>query len=289
MSGAPRSWAASTGFVMIHYDLLDTVGGSYAAAALWERIRYRSERDGWWQATRREMCEETRLGTGALRNALDLLRELGLIESSKVTPFQPHLRWRVVWASETAGQAENAVSATTPLDEPEPMAVSAITLSAETAISLSSETGREELPPYTPQDQGPVEEQQELPLLSVVAAPEVSGIDAEFDGFWGAYPRKVGKPKARKAYAAARKRASLDEIAAGLRAQLPDLRRRDIGLVPHPTTWLNQDRWADDPTHIAQAQTGPRNYDLERVMGQTAEVVRPAAAALALELMERSQ
>lgn len=253
MSGAPRSWAASTGFVMIHYDLLDALGGSYAAAALWERIRYRSERDGWWEASREEMCQETRLTPKVLRRALAELREAGLIESERVTPFRPLLRWRVVWADETAGQDVNAERAITEPGEGEPEAERAITVKAERALSLSTETEREELPPSTPRDLEPVGEQTELALLCVVAPDEPSGLDVEFDGFWKAYPRKVGKPKARRAYAAARRRASLDEIAGGLVAQLPDMRRRDIGFVPHPTTWLNQDRWADDPVQSAQA------------------------------------
>ena len=264
--GAPKAWAASTGFVMIHYDLLDALGGSYAAAALWERIRYRSERDGWWEATREAMCAETRLTPKVLRRALEELREAGLIESERVTPFRPQLRWRVVWADdESAGQDVKAERAITT----EPVAERAITVMAERATSLSSETGREELPPVVPQRTAPDEDQGELPLLAVIAADEPTGVEAEFDGFWKAYPRKVGKPKARRAYLAARKRASLDEIAAGLRAQLPDMRVREPGFIPHPTTWLNQDRWADDPA-AAATRTGPRNFDLERMQARNA-------------------
>lgn len=274
---------------MIHYDLLDALGGSYAAAALWERIRYRSERDGWWEASREEMSAETRLTPKVLRRALDELREAGLIESERVTPFRPLLRWRVVWADESAGQDVNAERAITEPDEAEPVAERALTVMAERALSLSSETAREETPSVspTPAEAG---EQQEIPLLTVVAAaPTPTGVDAEFDGFWKAYPRKVGKPSARRAYAAARKRASLEEIAAGLRAQLPGLRAREVGFIPHPTTWLNQDRWADAP-EAAAARTGPRNYDLERMQARAAggeSATLGPAASLALELMGR--
>jgi hypothetical protein len=259
VSGAPRSWAASTGFVMIHYDLLDALGGSYAAAALWERIRYRSERDGWWEATRQQMCEETRLGTGALRTALEALREAGLIESEKAAPFMPTLRWRVVWADETAGQTVSANSAATPREGEGLSADSAIALSANSATSLSTENEREELPPSTPPVDAPGGEQAELLLLSVVDPDEPSGLDAEFDGFWKAYPRHVGKGAALKAYRSARKRASLDVIAAGLRAQVPVLRRRDKGFIPHPATWLNQDRWEDDPADLEPGREQTRN------------------------------
>lgn len=286
VAGAPRSWAASTAFVMIHYDLLDALDGSYAAAALWERIRYRCERDGWWEASREEMCTETRLTPKVLRRALDELREAGLVESERVTPFRPGLRWRVVWADECAGQDVKAERAITEPIESEPVAERAITVMAERAISLSSETEREVEPPCTPlADDG----QEEIPLLTVVAADEPQGLEGEFDGFWSAYPRRVGKQAARKAYRAARKGASLDEIAAGLRAQLPDLRGRDLHLVPHPSTWLNQHRWEDDPRASAQPRTGPRNFDLERMQARAAgdvPAVTTGAAALALQMLE---
>lgn len=85
-------------------------------------------------------------------------------------------------------------------------------------------------------------------------------IEAEFTGFWDAYPRKVGKKDAAKAYRAARKTATVEEISAGLRAQLPDLRTRGSAYVPHPATWLRQGRWADDPEHAAQADRGRNHY-----------------------------
>lgn len=284
MTGAPRSWAASTDFIMIHVDLLDALDGSYAAAALWERIRYRSERDGWWEATRQEMCEETRLSDRVLRRGLEELRDAGLIESERVTPFRPTLRWRVLWAdSESAGQPVMDESSSTG----EPMDDLTITVEDDSSISLSSETDGEVEPPSTPQ--AGVDEQQALPLLSVVAADEPQGLDSEFDGFWGAYPRKVGKQAARKAYRAARKVASLDAIAAGLRAQLPDLRTRDLHLVPHPSTWLNQRRWEDDPRAAAQPRGGPRNYDLERMQARAAGTepeITTGATALALQMLE---
>lgn len=269
---------------MIHTGLLDALGGSYAAAALWERIRYRSERDGWWEATRQEMCEETRLSDRVLRRGLEELRDAGLIESERVTPFRPTLRWRVLWAdAEPAGQDVSDDSSITE----EPVDDSSITVMDDLTTSLSSETEREVEPPSTPQ--ADEDTQQELPLLSVVDADEPPALDGEFDGFWGAYPRKVGKQAARKAYRSARKVATLDQIAAGLRAQLPDLRTRDLHLVPHPSTWLNQHRWEDDPRASAQPRSGPRNYDLERMQARAngdAPEITTGATALALQMLE---
>jgi hypothetical protein len=66
----------------------------------------------------------------------------------------------------------------------------------------------------------------------------------EFEQFWKTYPRKVGKLAAEREYQRARKRASAQQILAGLkRAQFsPEAR-----FQPHPRTWLSQGRYLDEP------------------------------------------
>jgi hypothetical protein len=66
-----------------------------------------------------------------------------------------------------------------------------------------------------------------------------------FEGFWLVYPRKVGKGAARKAYRHALKRASHVEILAGAKAYAAS--KPDPKYTPHATTWLNADRWLDEP------------------------------------------
>jgi hypothetical protein len=65
-----------------------------------------------------------------------------------------------------------------------------------------------------------------------------------FEDFWIAYPNKVGKAAARKAFASALTRASIEEIADGLGRYCA---KTDDRPWCHPTTWLNQDRWLDEP------------------------------------------
>jgi hypothetical protein len=69
-----------------------------------------------------------------------------------------------------------------------------------------------------------------------------------FDVFYKAYPRKVGKEAAGKAFAKAKAIASLDNI-------LADIDRRVSGgewtaeksqYIPHPATYLNGKRWEDE-------------------------------------------
>lgn len=72
-----------------------------------------------------------------------------------------------------------------------------------------------------------------------------------FEEFWERYPRRIGKAAARKAYAKAVKRAAHDDIMFGLSQQMPSLASREQQYIPHPSTWLNQERWNDDADHNA--------------------------------------
>ena len=67
-----------------------------------------------------------------------------------------------------------------------------------------------------------------------------------FDEFWATYPRRQGKRLAMKAYQGAVLRASESEILVGAQRFAQDPNRSDQ-FTPHPATWLNQDRWLDDP------------------------------------------
>ena len=70
-----------------------------------------------------------------------------------------------------------------------------------------------------------------------------------FDQFWKSYPRKVGKPAALKAF----KRLNVDAVLLTTILKAIDAQKRteqwsrDGGqYIPHPTTWLNQERWNDE-------------------------------------------
>lgn len=69
-----------------------------------------------------------------------------------------------------------------------------------------------------------------------------------FAEFWAAYPRKVAKPEALKAWIKIRPDdETADAIMRGLDAakQSRDWTKDDGQFIPHPTTWLNQRRWED--------------------------------------------
>lgn len=69
---------------------------------------------------------------------------------------------------------------------------------------------------------------------------------AEFDRWYSDYPRKRGKEAARKAFAKARKRASMDELTGGLEKFIHANRHKEQDFLPYPATWLNAGQWEDD-------------------------------------------
>ena len=73
---------------------------------------------------------------------------------------------------------------------------------------------------------------------------------SDFDTFWSRYPRKVGKGTARKAWVKALTKATAEQIIAGLESQLYHLQAQYRGpgedFRPHPSTWLNGERWDDE-------------------------------------------
>ena len=70
--------------------------------------------------------------------------------------------------------------------------------------------------------------------------------DSDFDLFWNLYPRKVGKPAARRAWMA-RNGAPKGVLLDGLEAWRNSEEWRDPQFIPHPATFLNQRRWEDKP------------------------------------------
>lgn len=73
--------------------------------------------------------------------------------------------------------------------------------------------------------------------------------DERFDRFWSAYPKKVGKGAAERAFAKYKPDDDLTDrmIRAVEQAKRSDQWRKDGGqFIPNPATWLNQKRWEDE-------------------------------------------
>lgn len=93
-------------------------------------------------------------------------------------------------------------------------------------------------------------------LLTSGISPPSSGAECtqskpeeRFERFWEAYPRKVGKQAALKAW---KKLAPDDNLTEKILSAVAAQKHcqqwtKDCGqFIPHPTTWLNQGRWEDE-------------------------------------------
>ena len=91
---------------------------------------------------------------------------------------------------------------------------------------------------------------------------------SDFDAFWSAYPKKVGKQAAIKSYEKALKLTDADTILKAIERQKKSEQwTRDNGrYIPNPTTWLNQGRW-DDVTERDAGQDNETRWRLRADIG----------------------
>ena len=85
--------------------------------------------------------------------------------------------------------------------------------------------------------------------LTLVSDDELPTPRDRFEEWWSAYPRKTAKGAARKAWATAVKKTTPDILIAALLEQRSTLAmdlRPEGDFRPHPSTWLNAERWADE-------------------------------------------
>ncbi|WPM94371.1 replication initiation protein [Arthrobacter phage Cupello] len=115
------------------------------------------------------------------------------------------------------------------------------------------------------------------PSLNRPSEPSVRD-SFDFADFWAVYPRKTARAAALKAWAKAVKSADPAEIIRGARAYADDP-NREAQFTAYPATWLNGERWADEPMP-ARRGSGPRDRQGEILQRE----METARAADALEL-----
>lgn len=76
---------------------------------------------------------------------------------------------------------------------------------------------------------------------------ETRVFDDAFEEFWSWYPRKTGKGAARKAYEKALKKRNHIALCDAANRLASDPNLPEPQFIPHPATWLNEERWDDEP------------------------------------------
>jgi uncharacterized protein YdaU (DUF1376 family) len=79
------------------------------------------------------------------------------------------------------------------------------------------------------------------------SADDGCSIDKNFEMFWSAYPKKIGKQAAYKSWKKAKSKPAVDKIIEAVNQQKKTEQwQKDNGqFIPHPQTWINQGRWDD--------------------------------------------
>lgn len=94
--------------------------------------------------------------------------------------------------------------------------------------------------------------------------------DDDFIQFWTVYPRKEAKGQARLAWARASRKATPSDIIAGAARYRDDPNREDE-FTAHAATWLNGERWLDDPLPARDSRG-------DKKLAQVQDLVARAAA-----------
>ena len=146
--------------------------------------------------------------------------------------------------------------------------------------ALRNSTGNHREPPPESESESESESKSEENTAGAQALPVAPPPESKFDLFWQAYPKKVGKEAARKAFS---------RVKAPLESLLTAIERQKCGnqwltengrFIPNPATWLNQGRWEDDVTSVAPAEKmrhGVQNHGDDLTAFQMAAVERMLA------------
>lgn len=92
-------------------------------------------------------------------------------------------------------------------------------------------------------------------------------ISTEFEKLWQLYPRKIGKPKALKAYERARKNgATFEEVEKGIQAYRKQIEalKTDTEYIKHGSTWFNNEGWKDEYKYTPRKTYGANGVEINQ-------------------------
>jgi hypothetical protein len=168
-----------------------------------------------------DLAFELRLPTLVCKTEIDMLKAAGLIDGDK--KLKPHGWEKRQYKSDTSTDRvkrfrERSRNVTETVSETAP----------DTDTETDTETDKN---------------QKKIPKKR-----DRSAGSAEFENFWSVYPRKINRAVALKAFEKATRKTEADLIITAVQGyKFAD----DEQFIPHPATWLNQERWVDGtPTSV---------------------------------------
>lgn len=230
------------------------------------------------------MCK---MSSRTVRRQIKVLQELGELEVEGRSGFYGTNSYRIVGVSSGLPLGHNHDLGQSVTGDTGGQAIGHLGHTDRTSGVVSSDTAMSTNPntpstPYTPE--APDSLSLDLPKQTGSKASEV--YSEEFLNFWEHYPSTANKRGAFKAYKAALKHQTADELLEYLQRwvssrKLAASRKEFVPHAPHAATWLNQRRWEDldEPQQAAsspieqQQQAASSSVDLtredvDRILGQ---------------------
>lgn len=210
----------------------------------------------------RTLQEMTGHSARTIRAALNDLEEMGFITRAaragtstvyalQIDVMRAHHRRRR-WTNTTTTEAGDPYAAAT---------------DAVTTVEELDGSERPGAPVEAPVDAAEATEEAPAPVpaaaqvdLAPAKTKKHTGVDADFEEFYAAYPRHVGKEAARRAFVKAVKtKAPAADIIEGARryAAATAAAGTETRYVAHPATWLNAGRWSDNMQDAAPVERTP--------------------------------
>jgi hypothetical protein len=212
--------AMSDDFTRRQFQWLDQIAADPAVTAAGFLLAYRIAKhinrgtgDAW--PSQPLLATEARLSVRSIRDLSDQLEAAGHLTVTASRGRGSSCRYRPILHAEPEPQSE-------PEGEPE-------------AVTAARPESRES--PDTVDDTAPKPAQRAKP----------KDLTADFEAWWMQYPRKVSKGAARKSYDKARKSAAAEELEIGAMRYAAVRSREDPTYTKHPSTWLNNKCWLDEP------------------------------------------
>jgi hypothetical protein len=219
---APKYETQQVPFEQIPHWLLDKATGNEVLLYLTLR-RYAMGKEECWPS-RETLAWDLDLSAKTVQRLLKKLQEYGALEiEARFTDSgrQTSNVYRIMWDEPKTGQ--------------------------ECPPPLDTNDHAEVVAPD--QDPGTPMTHEDIPNRSIqtIGQSVTALADKQFDEFWEIYPRKVGKPQAKKAFRKALEEISLEEILSCTTAYRLARRGEDPKFTKHPATFLNAKPWLDEP------------------------------------------
>lgn len=215
--------------IAFYPDLARELGG-IGEAIYYQQIHFWSDKgnreDGFIYKSKEEIEHETTLTRDQQDRIRTKLTKMGWIEVKKVQAPNgaPTLHYRPLIALSIVGKPANA--------------------KVQNPLMHSRET-------------------HESSIAEITTENTTDTLSADFEAFWQQYPRKTAKKAALLAWRRAKiPQSELPSVLAALAEQKKSQQwTKDGGrFIPHPATWINQERWKDETTIATTPASRQKKY-----------------------------